>query len=159
MDGVVADWDTAAELFLGTKKQSEDGRWNHESWQRLRENQRFFATLPLMHRADELVNLAREFRTQGWQLLFLTAIPRNNDHPWAFYDKMTWAQTHFPDIAVHFGPYSEDKQIHAQPGDILVDDRWSNIEQWRTRGGVGIKVSGRDLDQAILELRSHLASA
>ena len=156
MDGVVADWDTAAEEFLGIKKPSEDGRWAQESWEKLRANERFFSQLPLMPRSLELVDLAREFRKNNWRLLFLTAIPRGNDHPWAFHDKMQWAQLHFPDIPVHFGPYSEDKQVHCQPGDILVDDRSSNITDWQLRVGHGVLVRGRDLTEAIDQLRARL---
>ena len=156
MDGVVADWDTAAEQYLGSKKKSEDGRWNYESWQKLRQHERFFAELPKMHRADDLVELARQFRSQGWRVLFLTAIPRDNDHPWAFHDKMAWAQLYYPDVPVHFGPYSEDKQDHCKQGDILVDDRLSNIQEWTMKGGIGIKVNNRRLDDAIEQLRAHL---
>jgi len=156
MDGVVADWDTAAEEYLGMKKKSEDGRWGEQQWHRIRTHERFFSQLPLMPRATELVDLAREFRSQGWRLLFLTAVPRNNDHPWSFYDKMLWTQKYFPDIPVHFGPYSEDKKDHCKKGDILVDDRSSNIEEWRHRGGIGIKVDDRDLAMAIETLRHHL---
>jgi len=158
MDGVVADWDAAATELLGSTSRSHDGRWSQQDWLSIRNHQHFYRHLPLMPRAEALVDLAREFRQQGWRLLFLTAIPRGNDHPWAFYDKIMWAQDYFPDIAVHFGPYSEDKQAHAQPGDILVDDRSSNCTEWRSRGGIAVQVSNGTLEQAIPELASLLGS-
>ena len=34
--------------------------------------------------------------------------------------------------------YSADKQKYAAPNHILIDDRKSNIDQWVSRGGVGI---------------------
>ena len=37
-----------------------------------------------------------------------------------------------------FGPYSKDKHQHCEPGDILIDDRSSNIEEWRAVGGIAI---------------------
>ena len=37
-----------------------------------------------------------------------------------------------------FGPFSKDKHVHCQPGDILIDDRASNIEEWSAAGGVAI---------------------
>jgi hypothetical protein len=77
--------------------------------------------------------------------MFLTAVPHYNDVHWAFWDKMLWAQERYPDIPVHFGPYSQDKQKHCQPGDILVDDRPDNCENWIRVGGVAVKV---DLDYA-----------
>jgi 5' nucleotidase, deoxy (Pyrimidine), cytosolic type C protein (NT5C) len=163
MDGVVADWDQAAADFIGKprKPNPEDpdgeGRWAHEDWLKIRDNQRFFSTLPLMPLSQELVQLARKLRdTRGYQLLFLTAIPRDNDCPWAFYDKIMWVQKYFPDIPVHFGPYSEDKRDHCWPGDILVDDRSTNIAQWINAGGIGIRVKDRDVAAAIAELRTYL---
>ena len=153
MDGVVADWDTAATELVGRLRKSVDGRWSQEDWLQIREDQRFYRDLPLMPRAEELVRVARGFRSLNWSLLFLTAIPRHNDHPWAFYDKVLWAQRHFPDIPVHFGPYSEDKQLHCRPGDILVDDRPSNCHEWTMKQGLAIRVRDNDLAEAIGELQ------
>ena len=70
--------------------------------------------------------------------MFLTAVPKGNDVKWAFYDKVIWAQSYFPAIPVHFGPFSERKYEHCTPGDILIDDRESNITAWNTAGGNGI---------------------
>ena len=65
-------------------------------------------------------------------------MPKGNDVKWSFYDKVVWAQQHFPDIAVMFGPYSKDKHVHCMSGDILIDDRLSNIEEWAAAGGNAI---------------------
>jgi hypothetical protein len=37
-----------------------------------------------------------------------------------------------------FGPYSKDKHTHCVPGDILIDDRTSNIHEWNNVGGIGL---------------------
>ena len=37
-----------------------------------------------------------------------------------------------------FGPYSKDKWQHCNAGDILIDDRQSNIDEWRAAGGIAI---------------------
>lgn len=154
MDGVVADWDKGCELYLGVKRpkhnQNEDGRWSHEQWLKIRENDRFFRTLPKMHLADELVDLARRFRDDlNYDVRFLTAIPRGNDAPWSFQDKVLWAQDYYPDIPVFFGPYSHDKKHHCKPNDILIDDRLTNIEDWREQNGRAIRVLHDDLAPAI----------
>jgi hypothetical protein len=60
-----------------------------------------------------------------------------------------WAQQHFPDIAVHFGPHSYEKRNHCIEGDILVDDRPDNCEQWRAAGGLSFKVNGNDLGSVL----------
>ena len=154
MDGVVADWRSNARRVIGYDYTDPKQRYNPEDWERLRSNGRIFRDLPLMPGAEELVSLARLFRDDlGWELLFLTAIPHNNDVPWVFHDKIEWVSRYFPDIPVHFGPYSEDKWRHCSAGDILVDDRSDNCEQWLAAGGTAIRV-GLTLDHAREELRS-----
>ena len=141
MDGVVADWRTNARRVIGSDLTDPQQRYSPEDWDRLRSNGRIFRDLPLMTGAEDLVRQARGFRDDlGWELLFLTAIPHNNDVPWVFHDKIEWVGRYFPDIPVHFGPYSEDKWRHCRPGDILVDDRLDNCQQWRAAGGTAIRV-------------------
>lgn len=157
MDGVVADWDRMAQEILKKPKSSVNGRWPDEDWNRLRDYPNFYRKLAKMPRADELVDLARRFRDElGWKLYFLTAIPHDNDVPDAFQDKVEWAQEHYPDIRVHFGPYSKDKQDHCQPGDILVDDRPDNCGQWFSRGGIAVRVRDDGYGQALRELEDIL---
>lgn len=156
MDGVVADWVSNAANLIGRRITDPSVMYSNLEWARLRSDPHIFRHLPLMPRCLELVYLARQYRDiLGWELNFLTAIPHNNDVPWTFHDKFLWVQERFSDIPVHFGPYSEDKQKHCTPGDILVDDRWDNCEQWRSKGGIAFKV-GMDLDAAILAVSADL---
>lgn len=157
MDGVVADFRAYATGKIGSSPAVGD-LYPDADWQRLRDNPHLFLQLPLMSRANDLVNIARNYRDQlGWELQFLTAIPHNNDLPWAFHDKAAWARLHFTDIAVHFGPYSTDKHLHCSKGDILVDDRLANCREWESAGGIAFRV-GRTLDSVISELGLDYAS-
>lgn len=154
MDGVVADWEAAASEFLGRPLREADPSTHYkntpEEWALIKSQSRFYRTLPLMRRVDELVTLARQYRAAfGWELLFLTAVPKDDDVPWAFYDKVLWAQDHFPDIPVHFGPHSWDKVRHCKKGDILVDDRPDNCGQWAEAGGISFRVTRNDLGTVI----------
>jgi 5'(3')-deoxyribonucleotidase len=159
MDGVVADFDTVAqEIMQATAEErrqaQQNGRWPDHKWQQILTQQNFYRILPRMPQADQMMALARRFRDElGWRLRMLTAIPKNNDFPECYQDKFDWMAEHYPGIRVIFGPYSEDKQHHCRPGDILVDDRKSNIEQWRARGGRAVHVT-RDYDQALAELEA-----
>lgn len=162
MDGVCADWDRAAEAFLGIPTRLNPVNGNYtvtlEEWEKLKGAGHFYRNLPLMPRVDDLVALARQYRDiLGWDLYFLTAVPHKNDVPDAFSDKVLWAQDHFPDIEVHFGPYAVDKHRHCRPGDILVDDRHSNCEDWQGAGGLAFKVNGRSLDKVIEQIREDLS--
>lgn len=158
MDGVVADWESAAAQHFGRPIRLTPGAERTTTntpneWESIKTQGRFYRTLPLMPRVDELVALARQYRDQlGWNLLFLTAVPKNDDMPWAYSDKVLWAQEHFPDIPVHFGPHSWDKQKHCKSGDILVDDRASNCREWIAAGGLAVKVDGNDLSAAITQV-------
>jgi 5'(3')-deoxyribonucleotidase len=156
MDGVVADFDLAASKILGYKA-SADVRYPDDDWDKIKSNKRFYRDLPVCQGAMEIVRTALSLAHQkDLQVKFLTAIPRGNDMPWAFSDKMEWANHYFPGIPVFFGPYSKDKWQHCQPGDILIDDRTSNINDWRSAGGVGILHQG-DVRNTINELNAYLA--
>lgn len=154
MDGVMADWNSGVADIIGYRKEDSNTRYPTEDWEKIKSNERIYRDLPVMEQAQELATIARQFRDRlGWGLLFLTAVPKGNDVPWAFWDKCLWAQKHFSDIPVHFGPFAKDKQTHVKSGDILIDDRHSNIEEWRNKGGIGIEVFDGDLSAAILRLR------
>ena len=137
MDGVVADFDEYAARTLGIPPSS--GIYPNEVWYKLASNARLYRDLIKTTYADELVFQCSTIAKQhGYDLKFLTAVPKGNDVPWAFYDKVIWAQKHFSGIPVMFGPFSKDKHVHCQAGDILIDDRASNIDEWRAAGGLAI---------------------
>ena len=140
MDDVVADWRTAAEEFLQLKFPNGDqwARIPQDKWIKLKNASRFYRHLPLKEGAVELVEFCKRAVELGMadEVRFLSAIPRNNDMPWAVQDKVWWAHEHFPNIPVFVGPYSHDKHVHCRPGDILIDDRTSNCEDWTRVGGL-----------------------
>jgi 5'(3')-deoxyribonucleotidase len=151
MDGVVADFDAYALAAAGLPPSG--GFYNEEQWQLIASNSRLYRDLPKTIYADTLVETCRQFCSKhNYNLLFLTAVPKGNDMHWTFYDKMLWTQQYYPDIPVHFGPYSVDKHVHCVPGDILIDDRRSNIEEWRAAGGIAIHHVS--ISTTLLELNS-----
>ena len=151
MDGVFADFDSYAQSVAGYPITGE--RWPLEAWRRITANPRLYRDLGLTAEARELVEHCRQLAQERlFRLIFLTAIPKDNDVPWAFYDKVMWAQENFPGIPVHFGPYSHDKHVHCRPGDILIDDRLSNIEEWAAAGGIAIRHQG-DLGATLARLK------
>lgn len=154
MDGVVADFNAYAGAILNTSKISHT--WPDEDWNKIKENPRLYRDLDKTQEADNLVETCRKIcKEQNWNLLFLTAIPKKNDLPYAYYDKVIWATKHYPDIPVHFGPLSTDKWKHCIKGDILIDDRPSNCVQWREAGGHSILHEG-DLHSTLKSLQSFI---
>ena len=141
MDDVVADFKSYAVSVL--RKTTNKERWASEEWNRLRDNPRLYRDLYKTTEADSIVKACQEkCKDNGWNLMFLTAVPKGNDVKWAFYDKVNWATTHYPDIPVMFGPYSHDKHVHCKFGDVLIDDRTSNCTEWRNAGGIAIQHRG-----------------
>jgi 5'(3')-deoxyribonucleotidase len=137
MDGVVADFDRYALETLGVPP--SNGVYPFEIWNQLIQNPRLYRDLQKTPYADILVSKCQKFAIDNYyEMMFLTAVPKGNDVHWAFYDKVLWAQAYFPNIPVHFGPYSKDKHIHCNTGDILIDDRQSNIVEWQQAGGIAI---------------------
>ena len=154
MDGVVADFNEYAFRTLGVPPSG--GIYPDDVWKKLAANSRIYKELKKTPYADRLVNFCQTIAQENkWELKFLTAVPKGNDVPWAFYDKMTWALFFYPGIPVMFGPYSKDKHHHCRPGDILIDDRRSNIDEWRAAGGAGIL--HEDVTTTISELSNILA--
>jgi 5'(3')-deoxyribonucleotidase len=150
MDGVVADFDEYAARTLGIPPSS--GIYPDEVWYKLATNARLYRDLIKTPYADELVfHCSRIAKKFNFELYFLTAVPKGNDVPWAFYDKVVWAQKNFPAIPVMFGPFSRDKHVHCRPGDVLIDDRRSNIEEWRAAGGIGILHTEYESTKAVLD--------
>ena len=164
MDGVLADFNTAARQFIQASQQEHEeaaqrGRWSNHHWQQLAEQDHFYRHLPKMPLADELVRVARQFLDfPDWRIRILSAIPSGNDMHEAFHDKIDWINEHYPGFRVHFGPYSHDKKHHCQPGDILVDVRTSNCQEWREAGGTAVQVHKNDYEQAIKELDALFVS-
>lgn len=164
MDGVVADFDSAVVKKFNISDQEKEialknTRWSEDRWKKIIQDPHFYRDLPKMPQADQLISLAKRFRDNlGWELYMLTAIPKNNDIPDCIHDKILWMQQHYPGIPVRFGPYAKDKQKYARPGDILVDDKPSNIEEWRQAGGTAIQVT-EDYDVALIMLEKYYIRA
>ena len=148
MDGVVADFDTYVSALLGrhigwgTTQDLTD-----EEWERLASVDRLYYQFPLMPDATKLVAYVKSLSTR-FHVQFLTAVPRRSTIPSAKDDKQAWVDKYFPGMRMDIGPYSHHKQKWCKPGDILVDDRPSNIEQWSAAGGFAIFHTG-DVDATI----------
>ena len=136
MDDVVADWMGYARAYLKRPKWQEGEMLPDAEWRTLKDDQRMYSKLHLKEGAYDLVDWCRTYcKETGSGLFFLSAIPHGNDMPWAVQDKVFWGQEYFPDIPVFLGPYSHQKFMHCKPGDILIDDRTSNCQEWERAGG------------------------
>ncbi len=151
MDGVVADFDTFVSSLLNRPigwGVTQD--LSNEEWEKLTTVDRLYYQLPLMPNATKLIAYVRSLSTR-FHVQFLTAVPRRTTMPDAKADKQAWVDKYFPGMKMDIGPFSHDKQKWCSPGDILIDDRPSNIEEWMRAGGIAIYHTG-DVDKTIKTL-------
>ena len=136
MDEVVADFTGYATRVL--KREADADKFNREEWGKLRQHPRLYRDLEVREGGYELVEWITTYAKRDTNIFvaFLTAVPKKNTMYWAFQDKVHWANKHFPNIPVFFGPYTADKHTHCNgPEDILIDDRLSNYNDWTAAGG------------------------
>ena len=156
MDGVVADFDSYVSNLLGRKiGWSSTQDLSDEEWERLASVDRLYYQFPLMPDATKLVAYVKSLSTR-FHVGFLTAVPRRSTIPSAKDDKQAWVDKYFPGMKMDIGPYSHHKQKWCKPGDILIDDRPSNIEQWTDVGGIAIYHTG-DVDASIKRLNEVIS--
>lgn len=136
MDGVLADFDKFVLENLGRTFDHNESEHKTNMWASLSKIDRFYYNLELTPYAKDLLSFVREHADN---VEILTAIPRRGSIPTADFDKIDWARDKLcSNLKVNLGPYSKDKWKHAKPGDILIDDRLSNINDWNRHGGIGL---------------------
>lgn len=147
MDGVVADFDKLVSTLLGRKIGWGVADITSEEWESISKIDNLYYKLDLIPESTMMVALCKSFSTR-FDVSFLTALPRQSTMISARRDKIDWANKYFPGIPVNFGPYSADKQKWCTPGDILIDDKPENVEQWTKKSGVAVHHTG-DHDRTI----------
>lgn len=138
LDGVVVDFHRGFKQHTGRKIESFTS--TSEFWVFAEQFPRLYADLPLTPDAMKLVGYVRSLECEfGVKVEYLTAIPSVRNMPYAEGDKKLWTEKKIPyRWKFKTGPHAVDKQKHAKPGDILIDDKERNIQQWNAAGGTGI---------------------
>ena len=136
LDGVLADFDKRAREMCGDAIVDDKARGD-ELWSIVHKDPHFYRDL---ENCVGMPSLWYHARKTGLEVKILTAIPRRTTMPEAEADKRDWCSRFLgADVPVEIGPYSRDKWKHCKPGDILIDDRADNIDDWvKKGGGVGI---------------------
>lgn len=130
LDGVIANFDKAAESVLGTNNiyRFEFIYGADEFWRHLNTKDDFFASMELMPGAALLLN-----RVLPYGCTVLTALPHTNAER-VDMQKRNWVRNHIGPVKV-ITCVTKDKPKHCQPGDVLIDDRAVNKRAWEAAGG------------------------
>lgn len=130
LDGVLADFDKAAERILGT---DNIYRWEfvhgqEEFWRLLNSSRGFFRDMEIMPGAEHLLRAAK-----GHYIAILTALPKTNGELVAD-QKRRWVEQWLGAYKV-ITCLTHEKPNYCKPGDILIDDRAVNKRRWEAKGG------------------------
>ena len=142
-DGVLADFDTAAERVFGMpSRQAEQKLGPKQFWRKLRNHDDFYGSLHLLPDARKLFDAVKHLNP-----IILTGCPLGG---WAEEQKHRWAAVHFPGTRM-ITCMAREKPLHMKPGDVLVDDYLKYKALWEDSGGIFIHHTSAD--RTISELR------
>lgn len=129
-DGVMADFDSHYEKHFGVRP---DKAADDVDWAKVNSVPGFYRTMPLMPDAMRLWNFLTMYLLKP--PIILTGIPKAEKVPTASDDKRTMIAQHLGADVKVICCRSSEKRLHAEPGDILIDD-WERYKDiWVKRGG------------------------
>lgn len=134
LDGVLADFDAHYNTVFGelpSTWRTSQFQDKDVDWGAIRRHQNFYAQIPPMPDMFELWKYVARF-----QPIVLTGIP--SSIPEAADNKRGWVSKNLGDHIEVRCCLSREKYLHAQPGDVLVDDWEKYKESWQRTGGIWI---------------------
>lgn len=139
MDGCLTDFDNQYEHFTGLTPEEMDkeliqkyGEKKAKSmfWEKIDHlGPKFWADMKWMSDGKKLWNFIKPCNPK-----LLSSPSRSQTSQEG---KKQWVDKHLPGVELILRPASQ-KQEFANPNSILIDDKPSNIEQWKAKGGIGI---------------------
>lgn len=140
IDGVLADFEKKMGELMGEpysqKRYWTDPTYKKQMWKNVADYQKqggkLWSDLDIMHDADQLWKYIEKYNPE-----ILSA--SGHDKHGAAPQKQRWIKQHFgPHVRVNIVHSAVDKQRHAGPNHILIDDQEKALEPWRAAGGIGI---------------------
>ena len=152
LDGVLADFNGAAEKVLGRKI---GPRTNLDSadWKAINATKDFWSGMDMLRSGKKLWSHIRR-----QDPFILSALPTSN-RDWAEKGKLLWVGRHLKGISKDriLLVMRKDKQKFAmnagQRPNILIDDNSKNIREWEAAGGIGILHHSTTVNQTIARLK------
>ena len=132
MDGVLTDFNKQfAELHPWSPEKFTEKNGKDEFWELIDgRGVGFWVGMDWMEDGKELF----KFITENFHVELLSS-PSRAEH--SRLGKRLWVRNHKLGVKLNLA-YSYNKQKYAAPSHILIDDRKDNIEQWESKGGIGI---------------------
>lgn len=131
MDGVIVDFDKGYKQLPGALELDGTYQSSEEFWDPINKSgKEFWENLDWMSDGKKLWDYIDEYYP------VLLSSPSRRGYG-SREGKKNWVDRELPGTPLIL-TYSFNKQKYSGPNNILIDDRESNIEQWTSKGGIGI---------------------
>ena len=137
MDGVIVDFDKQfKDAFDMMPREFEEAFGAKMFWKKIEDRGvGFWRGMDWMPGGEELYNAVSKYKH------FLLSSPSRSDT--SKIGKHMWRKDNTPNTKLILSR-SYNKKNYADKSNILIDDRESNIQQWREAGGIGILYTSAD---------------
>jgi hypothetical protein len=131
MDGVITDFDTQFKKIAGMLPEEYETKNGKEAFWDLigSKGVGFWVGMPWMLDGNEYWSYIEKYNPT------LLSAPSRDES--SRLGKRLWIKKYLPGTKLILSP-AKLKQKYAAPNHILIDDKPSNIEEWRSQGGIGI---------------------
>ena len=146
MDGVITDFNNRYKKYAGMMPAEYEKKFGKDKFWELAdaEGVAFWVGMPWMEDGKDYWNYIKDYNVE------LLSSPSRSET--SRLGKRLWVRNNLPGIKLTLAQ-AYNKQNYAAPNHILIDDRESNIEQWRDKGGIGIlHTSAADTIQQLKDL-------
>ncbi len=141
LDGVITDFDSRYAHYTGVSPEEMDAQLTTQYGKKKAQSMfwskvdgvgaKFWEDMEYMPDAQQLINFLKPYEYKFLSSPSRSATSREG--------KTNWAKREFPNIELILRIANQkQEQEFAGPKNILIDDRPSNIEQWKAKGGIGI---------------------
>jgi len=133
MDGVLTDFDGSfVKYSKGIPPREYEKKYGKDGFWKLIDGEGgvgYWAGMPWMEDGKEYWDYIKDYDTE------LLSSPSRSET--SRLGKRLWVKNNMPGVKLTLAQ-AYNKKNYAEPNHILIDDRESNIEQWREAGGIGI---------------------
>ena len=148
MDGVLTDFDKSFEKYSkGIPPREYEKKFGKDGFWKLIDGEGkvgFWVGMPWMEDAKQYWDYIKDYDVE------LLSSPSRSET--SRLGKRLWVRNNMPGIKLTLAQ-AYNKKNYAEPNHILIDDRESNIDQWRAAGGIGIlHTSAADTIQQLKKL-------
>ena len=146
MDGVITDFNNRYKKYAGMMPAEYEKKFGKDKFWELAdaEGVAFWVGMPWMEDGKQYWDYIKKYDVE------LLSSPSRSET--SRLGKRLWVRNNLPGIKLTLAQ-AYNKQNYAAPNHILIDDRESNIDEWRSKGGIGIlHTSAADTIQQLKDL-------